>query len=191
MTLPSGEIIEDSRVGYFDLPEGVEWPFGSTEKWLLVPEKNISKQSKLNSYSFIEIMAQKNKGDVYLGVENVTGKQVIIKSANPYVKNDCAAYSAKELLRNENQMLRNLSNLNVIPKVKSYFNENNIEFQVTEFIDGKSLDSFFGKEKLLSVILSICNTIRLIHEAGYIIGDVTNSNFIYKDGITYLVDLRP
>lgn len=190
MTLPSGEIIEDSRVGYFDLPEGVEWPFGSTEKWLLVPEKNISKQSKLNSYSFIEIMAQKNKGDVYLGVENVTGKQVIIKSANPYVKNDCAAYSAKELLRNENQMLRNLSNLNVIPKVKSYFNENNIEFQVTEFIDGKSLDSFFGKEKLLSVILSICNTIRLIHEAGYIIGDVTNSNFIYKDGITYLVDLE-
>ncbi len=187
MTLPNGTITEDNRDEEFKVPDSVTLPFfKSDSSWL--EDTNELDNKNISKYNFISILSQKNKGDVYLA--NHKTKKVIIKSANPFVQNSITSSSAKQLLANESQFLTILQNSGTVPKLLDRFTVNKVDFNVTSYIDGVSLDAPIASKKKEEIIYALCDTVYKLHSRNIVIGDLTNSNFIFSNGTCYLIDLE-
>ena len=189
MELPNGNIIEDDRTLSFNIPEGISLPFIQKDSsW--VEELDVEVENpNLKKYVFLSTLSQKNKGDVYLAKND--HKKVIVKTANPYIRNRINSSDAQKLLLNEAKFLKKLEYTGVVPKLLNHFKVDNVAFNVTSYIDGISLDdtSLIGQKKS-EVIYALCKTVYTLHKNNVIIGDLTNSNFIFSKGTCYLVDLE-
>lgn len=188
MKLPSGHVIPDDRSDSFNVPEGIDLPFTKEDASWVEDAKKENRNHNLEKYTFLEILSQKNKGDVYLAQRK--RKNVIIKTANPYIQNKENSLSAHQLLLNENKFLKRLQHMSIVPKLLDYFKVDDVEFSVVSYIDGISLDSPIANKDKEAIIYALCKTVYTLHKNNIIIGDLTNSNFIYKDGICYLIDLE-
>lgn len=188
MKLPNGKIVKDDRNESFNVPEGVTLPFFKADSSWIEESKNETENSNLKKYNFLGILSQKNKGDVYLAKDKE--RKVIIKTANPYIKNKAKNANAQQLLLNEINFLGELQSTGVVPKILDHFTVDNVTFNVTSYIDGVSLDNPTLIEHKDEIVYALCKTVYVLHKRNIIIGDLTNSNFIFSDGICYLIDLE-
>ncbi|HGS0942875.1 TPA: lanthionine synthetase, partial [Streptococcus pneumoniae] len=121
-----GELVEDLRLSYPYLPEGVKDLFTDMEKnKLFKPSPEIPENHPLNHYNIECILKKSNRGNVYRAIEKSSNQKVIIKHARPYVYSWNDGFSAIDELKSE------AANLKVFQD-KSYTTDLIEEFYVNE-----------------------------------------------------------
>jgi len=187
-----GNYVPDDRQPIFQLPEGVEDPFGAPPSY---PE-NIT---LMNRFKPEAIMAASSKGCVYKGKDMETGRDVVIKEARPFIgKNEKNPHDAVEGLRNEHRALERLKDTGATPKPISCFQEWKHHFLVTEMLPGFPLFSFPAVmdfnvllksnasvddtrhfcDTLATIYDNLLDALQVIHDCGVVIGDLAPQNIL-------------
>lgn len=181
--LPTGKLIPDDRTKSFHMLPGTSWPFKANkykDKKVYCPE--------LNKYRFSEILSRKNKGGVYKGI-TINDVPIVMKTANELVGSNPKKLSAKQLLNNEIKYMKVLNKSPYIPELIEIFSQGKTLVEIMRFISGPQLINIKIEDKE-KVIRSLIKTVYSLHKQGIIIGDLTNTNFIYSNQKCYLVDLE-
>lgn len=111
---------------------------------------------------------------------------------------DGEKYFSKQLLENnqdnvnkminEINMINYFSNYCLVPRIKEYNLSQNL--LVLDYIDGFSLkNKILDIDKSVNIILNLCEILEVIHNHGYIFGDLKPSNVMISDKV-YLIDFE-
>ncbi|NJO66111.1 MAG: hypothetical protein HC832_00315 [Leptolyngbyaceae cyanobacterium RM1_405_57] len=136
ITSPNGELVPDLRLPYWNHPEWAKDPFLEDEQYvepgLILDEGRFSLTSAL-SFS--------NRGGVYKGIDNHTGREVVLKEARPYVEIGNYRLEAVALLEKEYNILRCLASTGYFVQPVKFFRAWEHAFLVEEFMPGDHLVS--------------------------------------------------
>lgn len=192
-----GNLIEDKRVNYPTVPEGIEDLFSETEKAkYFTPDEQIEDSNAINNYSFEKILKKSNRGNVYLARIKSNNQKVIIKQARKFISNDLnGEWFAIDELKNEARILKQLESKKFTAKLVDEFYAAGDYFIVQTYINGISNKVFsdakyiskFAREKFVNQLVSIVNE---IHKEGLAIVDLAPGNLIYSMWQLYLIDLE-
>lgn len=188
-----GELVEDLRLSYPYLPEGVKDLFTDMEKnKLFKPSPEIPENHPLNHYNIECILKKSNRGNVYRAIEKSSNQKVIIKHARPYVYSWNDGFSAIDELKSEAANLKVFQDKSYTTDLIEEFYVNEDYFVVQKFIPGynffdlKNID--IEKNVIINNIIDIIND---IHAEGYLAVDISPTNFILDDfGRVRLIDLE-
>lgn len=189
-----GELIEDKREARFILPSFVEVP-KIIEKQVaarLHPDK--SQASRLfDKYEVIKCLHRSNAGGVYLAKVKGTDELVVIKEGRRFVSFTDESRDAFNSLKEEAQILKELQDLNEIPRFRDSFEIEDHYFLVEEYRRGLTLQSWVAENypnsirsekyqkyeaKALALAKSIYNLVKNVHEYGYSLLDISLNNFL-------------
>ncbi|KKO45933.1 hypothetical protein WG68_07965 [Arsukibacterium ikkense] len=136
---PGGELIKDERTPYYQIPSWVEEPFpDQTSQSATVPLLN-------NRYRVLEALSFSNSGGVYKAEDTLSGRQVVIKEARPFIHftalNKKVIY-ADNVLSREFSIIKKLSGNRYFPAAIDWFKEWEHHYLVEEFIEGEPLRTF-------------------------------------------------
>lgn len=143
-------------------------------------------------YKIIKEIARSNFSIVYLGLNTILNKQVVVKELNFDLskQRDFITY-----LRREAEYLKRINHKNVV-KFFDYFEEKNRAFLVLEFIEGKNISEFIQGKRILNyneaknIFKQMCHSVLEIHNLGIIHKDIKPSNFLIdNNGNVKLIDL--
>lgn len=191
---PGGREIEDQRMPYFSLPEGIVDPFPASHDNTYAAEP----PTLQNRFQIIKALAFSNSGGVYAALDRESQEQVVVKEARPYThswSDGSVSLDAVRLLQREYETLGSLCDLRVFPKPIGLFQEWEHWFLVQEFVGGEPLRTYRAREdvNLLSYIYepdevaSFAHVFRKIaqqmiaivedvHARGYLLGDISPNN---------------
>ncbi|MEB3364713.1 lipopolysaccharide core heptose(II) kinase RfaY [Lactobacillus sp. R2/2] len=93
------------------------------------------------------------------------------------------------MLNNEIKYMKVLNKSPYIPELIETFSQGKTLVEIMRFISGPQLINIKIEDKE-KVIRSLIKTVYSLHKQGIIIGDLTNTNFIYSNQKCYLVDLE-
>jgi tRNA A-37 threonylcarbamoyl transferase component Bud32 len=137
---PSGQLVPDVRAPVFSVPE-----------WAPVPEFLTPHLAARNSVGFSGQPYQvtgalhfSNGGGVYAGTDKRDGRKVILKEARPHAGLAADGSDAVTRLRREHDLMGRLQGLGIAPEVYDYFQVGEHHFLVEEFIEGRTLNSFYA-----------------------------------------------
>lgn len=193
-----GNLVEDVRGSTPYTPNWVVPLFSEEEKdYYFSNKKETIYNSKLQNYHFISILKKTNRGNVYRAVKKDTEQPVIIKQARPFVGNsNDEKWMAINELKNEKMMLQEFLDKSYTANyVDDFYLEGNYFLVQTE-ISGKNFFeialrngvSTKQKEQYIQNIVQIINE---LHREGYLLVDLSPTNFIYKEnGQVSLIDLE-
>ena len=198
----SGDV--DSRVPYYNLPEGILDPFQETIQY---PETSLLNKR----YQVIEALtSHSSKGGVYLAIDTQNDNKVILKEARPFInRNRQSKKDAIAGLMHEEHILKRLQDIKVTPRVIDSFYEWQHRFLVLEYIPFDTLDysdwqshnilinnvkhDFRVSFKIhLTLLKNIIDVVEKIHQKGIIIGDLAPQNILFhpKTLEVHLIDLE-
>jgi tRNA A-37 threonylcarbamoyl transferase component Bud32 len=204
-----GTTSRDIRYPYFKLPEGIVDPFGGTTEVMGEDEPVLGGRFRIET-----MIAVSNRGGVYEGEDLEDGSTVIIKEARPFinrVKSENRVIDSMVLMDREYAILRRLEPVGMTPKPVAIFEEWEHKFLVQEKLEGLILRRFvvqdgnlvlpyIHRDGVLQAFLPVFRTIglllihavRKIHDAGVIIGDLSQSNVMVDETGTrlWLIDLE-
>jgi len=181
-----GDVREDRRAAYYQLPPGIDDPFGAAAAEVVQPV------TLAGRYEVTGLLHMSNKGGVYRAIDRVTGGAVVLKEARPFVAHD-ERLDAPALLDNEHRILRRLVGTGVTPAPLDRFDEWEHAFLALELVPGETLARFRARpehvvvlasdprdalSRILPVIRAICHGLRRIHERDVIVGDLTPQNLL-------------
>ena len=193
-----GELIEDVRQPYFDLPDWVADPFPGTE---VEPGED---DGLLNGrYAVEEALGFTNTGGVYRAVDQDTGDTVVIKEARPHTVAWMGwgmTVDAMTAIHREYDNLRRVTGVSGIPGALDFFHEWEHAFLVTEFFDGVPMTNFRASdqfivmtflddrervrgfcEQWLGLARRLLEILDTAHEKGLIIGDISPGNVLVNE----------
>lgn len=189
-----GKLIPDNRTPYYRIPDFVTEP-EMLKKAKSAVNSGQKNPTKLSNYKILNALRFNNGGGIYLAEEKKTGNMVVIKEARPRVGFDGNNHDAKHRLENEYFILKKLSNVRGVVKIKDYFNvwENN--FLVEEFVEGIDLTHWVSatypfhekqdiraySDKVKVLINNIINIVHNMHQYGIGMGDLQPSNIMVGD----------
>lgn len=193
-----GNYIEDKRLYYPFIPEGVEDLFSKEEKIKYFGEtpKNEA-NSSIENYEFKSILKRSNRGNVYQAISKLTGQKVIIKQVRPFVSDSiCGDKYAIDEIKNEKKIMKKLESKNYTPKFVEDFYYFDDYFLVQTLIEAEKIEKISKtnhqnnkfREPLVDKLVAILNE---LHTEGYRIMDLSPSNLLYdfEDNL-FLVDLE-
>lgn len=202
---PSGQLVPDSRVPYFDPPDWVSDPFPSAE-----PEEE-SEGLKDGRFRIDRALSFSVTGGVYAGTDLDTGSTVLIKEARPHTGIDQNGLAATDRLQKEYRLLQKLDGLGVTPAPVDLFWEWEHLFLVEEYIPGVDLAQFtissspFMKglgtqreraayvELLRKVWTNLTAAIEAMHGRDVVFGDLSMRNVMLTEretGDLRIIDLE-
>lgn len=204
-----GTLIPDVRQPYFVLPEGIVDPVRERDP---VVEGGDDGEAVViaGRYEVEDAIAFSNSGGVYLATDRQSGEQVVLKEARPLT----STWSLREgyldavaLLRREYDVLRDLEPTGVTVEPVDLVQEWEHTYLALEFVRGEPLRTFRAKEAVIltarmhdpahvvrfsgifrALASSLVEAVRRVHEAGYIIGDLSPNN-VMIDAKTFGVTL--
>ena len=108
---PDGQWVEDIRHPYFQVPEWLTDPYAESDP----PENDSEADSTLQSGRFRidDVLQFTNAGGVYVGVDTLDGRKILIKEARPFVYAFGTESYATDMLAREHEMLSRLADLDV------------------------------------------------------------------------------
>lgn len=187
-------------------------PYPITPPWVdaMVEDNTDSRGLVLaERFRILQALGFSNTGGVYKALDQKTQRPVIVKEARPHTGIDKTGTDAFMRLENEWRMLNRLSNKGISPEPVALFTEWEHRFLVESFLEGKSLSDIpttrnpvvghpRGKtdfvayyEWLKTVADRLANKLKVLHERGILMGDLSSSNIIVSpDGDVYLVDFE-
>jgi tRNA A-37 threonylcarbamoyl transferase component Bud32 len=202
---PNGQLVPDRRDPVFKPPPWVKLPS------FFLPHlaaRNMTTTEGL-SYRIDRALHFSNGGGVYLAHDARSDEQVILKEARPHAGLAADGADAVSRLRREREMLERLAGLDVAPGVRDCFTLGEHHFLVMEFIEGTSLNKFFGQryplidpapdEKTLAeytswalgIYQAVERAVDAIHQREVVFGDLHLFNIIVRpDDRVALIDFE-
>lgn len=198
---PGGELVPDERN-----------PFWSPPGWVVdpIPSQNVIVNSDaltLNDGRFTVTTALNfsNRGGVYRGTDNSTGRDVIIKESRPYIVVGRNNADAIALLEKEYRLLKRLAGTGYFVSPITYFREGGHAFLVEEYVPGghlgkftithnplyrgdltvDALDHYLGEVRHIWVQLA--RAITAAHENGILLGDLSFTNVMVGEDLRLVV----
>ncbi|MEW6722965.1 MAG: serine/threonine-protein kinase [Candidatus Micrarchaeota archaeon] len=148
--------------------------------FIFKPEPELS----IARFSGMEEVARGCMGTVYHATDSETGREVAIKTAN-----DSA--DARSALKNEAKMLGGLHHPNIVEFLGSgrIPGRGETPFIVMEFLHGSKLEMQAMRWELLKpALMSLCDALAAVHDAGIVHRDVKPDNIILTDKGVKLID---
>lgn len=206
-----GELIEDSRKGFFTLPSGIRDPFeNKVFDEDIVQEVIIKGETTSKEFTINNILRHCATGNVYEGRDATNNKEIIVKEGRlggiPSLKEPL--YRAHKARMNEFEFLKNNKNkYNILfPESIDYFYEEDSLFIIMEKLNGKSLKEMITenpltkpekniteKEEYIRILknsfMMIFKFILDLHSNGFVFNDISDDNFIItSEGQVALID---
>jgi hypothetical protein len=200
LKLPDGRWVEDRRLPFYRLPEGIEEPFARpsdisrVEPPLLDGRFRVSRALKFS-----------NAGGVYLALDERTGDEVILKEARPGIglvdAGDGRQLDAQALLTREFAVLQQAAASGRTPRPIAMFEQGGHRYIAISRLAGQVLRSFRARDDVLllgrssseevdefvqsfaRMAANLIDAVRAVHACGVVICDFSPSNV--------LVDLKP
>ncbi|SET46777.1 Protein kinase domain-containing protein [Stigmatella erecta] len=194
---PDGQRVEDARLPYFALPEGVRDPFPEE------PDEDEGGEALHHRYQPLSVLGTSSKGGVYLCRDLQTGREVAVKEARPFVNQGRhQPHDAVAALLNEGRILRALEGTGAAPRLLDVFQEWEHHFIVMEWVEGSSLAQLMARNRLgivlegrpsegslraygktfLHLARQLAARVRAIHARGVVIRDLAPQNILFDAG---------
>lgn len=145
MQLQDGQIVDDERLPFFNVPQGLSDPF------TMGPEPSDSDAEgtlKHGRYTIQSVIGFSNPGGVYLALDQETGRKVLIKEARPFTNVSPQGTDAVWLLKKEHRLLTVLEDTGIAPRPLDFFKDWEHYYLVEEFVEGIVLRSFLVQHSL-------------------------------------------
>ncbi|WP_405966429.1 class III lanthionine synthetase LanKC [Streptomyces sp. NBC_00015] len=202
---PSGRLRPDVRRAVFEVPE-----------WAPVPAvlaQALTDRAATSTadfpYTVERALHFSNGGGIYMARPATGGDQVVLKEARPDAGLDQRGDDAVLRLGRENDILRRLEGVPVVPAALGYLTAWEHHFLVQEYVPGEPLNRWFGRryplvhpdpdretidryrEEALTVLAGVEEGLRAIHARGVVFGDLHPRNLIVRpDGRVCFVDFE-
>lgn len=197
---PDGSLVKDERLGWFSPPSWAACPLGEVQK-VTTNEGGVLLAGRFEIHRAIR---HGSKGGVFLGTDRRTGHEVVVKQARPHVLGLAGGSAARELLENEEQMLRRLAPHGLTPLPIDLFEQQGHLFLAQERVAGETLADYVqrrfalddsvlppGQVEVMSLARRILELVAVIHEAGVLVRDLSPNNLmVAANGSVRLVDLE-
>ncbi|GAA4636267.1 class III lanthionine synthetase LanKC [Actinoallomurus vinaceus] len=136
-----GRLVPDRRDPVFRVPD-----------WVTVPDclrphletRNAVTMAGL-PYRVTEALHFSNGGGVYAAEDTRTGERVVLKEGRPHAGLAADGADAVTRLERERDMLERLAGIDGVPAVRGYFTLGDHHFLVEEFVEGRTLNTFFAE----------------------------------------------
>ncbi len=131
-----------------------------------------------------ELIGRGGMGDVFIGLDTVTGDPVAIKRLHPHIVQENG--SILDRFQREGQALRQLNHPNIV-KMLATIQENDYHYLVMEYIGGGSLREMIDREKqmpiknVLNIALDLADALTRAHRLNIIHRDIKPDNVLMKD----------
>ncbi|GGV38112.1 serine/threonine protein kinase [Streptomyces longisporoflavus] len=142
-----GRLVPDSRDPAFRVPE-----------WVTLPPFLESQLAARNNttvtdlpYRMEKALHFSNGGGVYVGTDTRDGRKVVLKEGRPHAGLASDGADAVARLERERDALGKLAGLGVAPEVRDWFELGGHRFLVMDFLEGRTLNSFFADRHPLLV----------------------------------------
>jgi serine/threonine protein kinase len=200
-----GNLVPDRRDPVFRVPPWVSLPA------FLEPQlaaRNAVTVTDL-PYTIERVLHFSNGGGIYVGTDNRTGEQVVLKEGRPHSGLDALGHDAVRRLEVEYELMRKLAGIPGIPQVYDLFTLGEHRFMVMELVDGEVLnkavvarypltDPTAGPdaaaeytEWAVGIHRQVEQTLLAVHERGVVYGDLHLRNVVVRpDGTTTLLDFE-
>lgn len=189
--------VRDNRtVGYYK-PDWI-----TNEPMRINTEASVDNQTKslLRKYHFIAALQFSNFGGVYEAVGKKNNEHVVIKEARKYLGGssfaDMTPNDIRAIRRREYSVLLDLSKLKVTPKPIDYFETNDGDYLVEEYINWNLLKNIRLQnpiyypnssekdyrtylQKIAKIFLNLYKVINIINAKDLVINDLTPNNVLY------------
>ncbi|GAA3102914.1 class III lanthionine synthetase LanKC [Streptomyces rectiviolaceus] len=142
-----GVLVPDSRDPAFRVPEWVTLP-AFLESQLAA--RNNTTTTDL-PYRMEKALHFSNGGGVYAGTDTRDGRKVVLKEGRPHAGLASDGADAVARLERERDALEKLAGLGVAPEVRDWFELGGHRFLVMDFLEGRTLNSFFADRHPLLV----------------------------------------
>lgn len=184
----------DSRLPWFELPEGISDPFPT--------ETSADGTSLLNGrYEIQEALApHSTKGGVYLAKDHVSGDTVVLKEARPFINQSMRDRTDTVVgLRHEAHILKRIGSFGITPRYLDHFQEWEHHFLVMDYLPMANLRNYAGEEgdnlfitsgldsanqnrfvrRSAQLLLHLLDAVLVLHGAGIVMGDLAPQNVLY------------
>ncbi len=157
-----------------------------------------SKLLLVDRYRALRILGQGGFGRTFLAIDEFrpSKPRCVIKQFLPDVKGKKALTKAAELFEREAMRLDELGRHQQIPELLAFFNQEDRQYLIQEFIDGEDLakelgtKGVFNEQQIRELLNDVLEALKFIHEHNVIHRDIKPENIIRrkKDGKLVLVD---
>ena len=161
-------------------------------------EKCNSKLLLMDRYRAIDLLGQGGFGRTFLAIDELkpSKPRCVIKQFLPEVKGTKALEKATELFEKEATRLDELGKHEQIPELLAFFNQEDRQYLIQEFIDGDDLskelakNGVFNRQKIEELLQDLLSVLEFVHENNIIHRDIKPENIIRRkqDGKLVLVD---
>jgi tRNA A-37 threonylcarbamoyl transferase component Bud32 len=193
---PDGTLHEDRRDPWFAPPPWAPPPFPDSGPRIAAS----GPASVLLDGRFLIRRAIRHtaEGGVYEGVDQRTGRQVVIKQARAYVAVDGAGRDCRDRRGHEALMFARLAPAGLAPAVVSFIEQRDRVFLVCEHIEGVPLRTWVQDRVAdgvpvasgLALARALVALVEAAHAAGIVVVDISPSNIMVdRRGRVRLVDL--
>ncbi len=202
---PAGEDVLDQRRAYFETPPWAKDPF---------PPEADDGQGELTlndgRYVIKKALSFSNTGGVYLAQDTVTGEDVVVKEARPFVELGSNGQDATTRLAQEAKILAIASDLGITPRLRSTFWDWENFYLVEDYLDAEDMrgmmllhspllrvnptkaDAEAFYERYRTMFSDLLEAIDRMHGLGIVIGDLSPTNIMVekKTGAVRIIDLE-
>ena len=184
-----GRKVEDKRLPYFKLVEGISDIF---------PSNDVTESKLLEKYDVSEAIQFSNTGGVYLGKNKKDHKLVVIKEARPHTLLMGNGVDAIHVRKNEAKVMKIFEHTGYVPQIIDSFYDWEHFYIVVEYIQGQTLNEYvvinnpiprIGSgvqikqylKKIVEIFIEISKFVVILHDHQYILGDFSLDNVMLTD----------
>ncbi|MFI6682042.1 class III lanthionine synthetase LanKC [Streptomyces sp. NPDC050485] len=187
-----GVLVPDRRDPVFHVPDWVALPE------FLAPHlaaRNATTTGDL-PYRIERALHFSNGGGVYAGTDTRTGERVVLKEARPHAGLAADGGDAVTRLEREKAALEQVGGLGIAPAVRDWFTLGEHRFLVMDFLEGRTLNSFFAPRHpligvepdpaevaeytqwALRMLRAVEDAVAAVHERGIVFNDLHMFNIM-------------
>ncbi|HSN88158.1 MAG TPA: hypothetical protein VL025_15475, partial [Thermoanaerobaculia bacterium] len=139
-----GTLIQDARTPFFQTPPGIDDPFAAEP---LEPAGPLSLRGR---YAIRKALRFSNSGGIYVGIDEQTGQEVLVKEARRFVNlTRGGRCDAVRNLEKEARVLQEMQDAPCVPRFLDCFHEWEHAFLVEEYLPGRiPLSSYRALEEI-------------------------------------------
>lgn len=208
---PKGEFEEDARNPWFSPPEWSDYKaieeqlsdiIDTSDETASDSPSNSDEILLADRFQVIEAVRHSNRGGVYRAVDRLTNQTVFLKEARPFIGPEDDGTDMTDRLRHEFHVLREFIDKPVsLPEPLLLFEEGGHLFLAETEVAGETLRDWRQKMQGLSeremetrdavaskLIDQLESLVMQVHEAGYVLRDLTPGNLMVQDDSLSMID---
>ncbi|MFF7988746.1 class IV lanthionine synthetase LanL [Kitasatospora xanthocidica] len=191
---PDGGFVRDRRQAGFSPPPWAVSPLPPPENPPAAPGTSVLLNDR---YVVHKAVRHAYKGGVFLGTDQRTGQEVVIKEARRHVGATLEGSDAGDRLGHEAEMHALLAPLGVCPRVLGVFGQGGNRYLAEERVAGRTLRSWTSERlrpdraSVLDLARQVVDVVAAVHGLGLVLQDLNPNNLmVTPDGEVRLIDLE-